>query len=108
MTATVFRTTRFAFALLPLLAACTSLSPESRLAAGLEDAGLSKHMAQCMAKRMASRLSLAQLRKLQSLGTLRKPQGEAQTVEELVRKLRALGDPEIVAVSGKAAFSCAF
>ncbi len=108
MTATVFRTKRFTLAFLPLLAACTSLSPESRLAAGLEDAGLSKNIAQCMAKRMASKLSIAQLRKLQSLGTLRKSPSEPLTIEEFVHKLRAMGDPQIVAVSGKAAFSCSF
>ena len=108
MTATAFRTMRAALLLFPLLAACTSLSPESRLAAGLENAGLPKDMARCMAKRMASKLSIAQLQKLQSLGTLRKSPSEPLTIEELVHKLRAMGDPQIVAISAKAALSCSF
>ncbi|MCC4254735.1 hypothetical protein LL251_20175 [Sphingobium naphthae] len=94
--------------LIALLGACSSLSPESRLRTGLEQAGLSPRMSACMAERMADRLSLTQLRKLQSLGAFRKSHSEPISVDRLLHDLRALGDTEIVAVTGKAALSCSF
>jgi hypothetical protein len=94
--------------LIALLGACSSLSPESRLRTGLEQAGLSPRMSACMAERMADRLSLTQLRKLQSLGAFRKSHSEPMSVDRLLHDLRALGDTEIVAVTGKAALSCSF
>jgi len=90
------------------LPACTSLSPESRLRAGLEEAGLSPRMAGCMAKRMADRLSLTQLRKLQSLASLRKSHSGKMSVEDVLHKVRALEDPEIFAVTSRSALACAF
>ncbi|ETI64899.1 hypothetical protein C100_04895 [Sphingobium sp. C100] len=92
----------------PLLASCASLSPESQLRAGLVDAGLSPRMAGCMAEHMVDRLSLTQLRKLQSLKAIRKSHSGEMTVSHLLHELRALRDPEIVAVTSKAAFTCAF
>ena len=94
--------------LIALLGACSSLSPESRMRTGLEQAGLSPRMSACMAERMADRLSLAQLRKLQSLGAFRKSHSDPMSVDRLLHDLRALGDTEIVAVTGKAALSCSF
>ncbi|MDO7834283.1 hypothetical protein Q4610_04420 [Sphingobium sp. HBC34] len=101
------RVTLFAaFAL--LLPSCTSLSPESRLRAGLVEAGLAPEMAGCMAPRMTGRLSIMQLRKLQSLASLRKSHSPDMTVDRLLHKVRALGDPEILAVTSAAALRCAF
>lgn len=94
-----------AFLILP---ACASLSPESRLRSGFEEAGLSPRMAGCMAERMADRLSLMQLRKLQSLASLRKSHSGKMSVEQLLHKVRALQDPEIFAVTSSSALSCAF
>lgn len=91
-----------------VLPACTSFSPESRLRSGLEEAGLSPRMAGCMAERMADRLSLIQLRKLQSLASLRKSHSRKMSVEQWLHKVRALQDPEIFAVAGSSALSCAF
>lgn len=65
-------------------------------------------MAGCMAERMADRLSIAQLRKLQSIASLRKSHTEEMTVDRFIHKVRALQDPEIIAVTSKAAFNCAF
>ncbi|MFC3443553.1 hypothetical protein ACFOKF_20560 [Sphingobium rhizovicinum] len=90
-----------------LLPSCTSLSPESRLRSGLEEAGLPPKMAGCMAKRMADELSLTQLRRLQSLASLRKSHMEEMTIERLLHKVRALKDPEIFAVTSGAALRCA-
>lgn len=91
-----------------LLPACASLSPESRLQSGLTEAGLSPRMAACMAPKMADRLSLLQLRRLQSLGSIRKSHSSGLAVDELLHKLRALQDPEIISVTSGAAISCAF
>ncbi|HEU4958945.1 MAG TPA: hypothetical protein VFT56_00935 [Sphingomonas sp.] len=95
--------TRFAL-LLPLaLAACvTPEAREARVARGLEHAGLKPHLAQCMAGRMVDRLSLGQLRQL---GRLPKAP-RAQSFDELLYRLRALDDPEIVRVTSKAALKC--
>ncbi|WP_420144052.1 hypothetical protein [Sphingobium sp.] len=91
-----------------ILPSCSSLSPESRLRAGLQEAGLSPRMAGCMAGRMADRLSLTQLRKLQSLASLRKSHSDKMTIDQLLHKVRALGDPEIFAVTSASAIACAF
>ena len=87
---------------------CASLSPESRVRAGLMEAGLSQRTASCMAKPMARDLSLVQLRRLQSLGGLRKSHRDGLTSAELLHRLRALQDPDIIAVAGRAAIACAF
>ena len=87
--------------LLPLvLAAC--MTPRSRVEAGLENAGLKPRLARCMADRMTDRLSLGQLRQL---GGLPKAP-HAHSLDQLLYRLRALGDPEIVRVTSKAAFAC--
>lgn len=90
-----------------VLAACASISPKSRLRAGLIDAGVSPDMAGCMADRMADRLSIAQLRRLQSLGSLRKADPGGMGIDRLLHKVRALEDPEIILVTSKAALVCA-
>ena len=108
MTATIFRSLGLLAAAGAVLSSCAGLSPESRLRSGLIDAGLSPKMAGCMAERMADRLSIGQLRKLQSMASLRKSYTEDMTVEHFIHKVRALQDPEIIAVTSKAAFTCAF
>lgn len=65
-------------------------------------------MAGCMAERMADRLSLAQLKRLQSLASLRKSHMEQMSVDALLYKVRALDDPETFLVTSKAALKCAF
>ncbi|HTU09440.1 MAG TPA: hypothetical protein VMG08_00970 [Allosphingosinicella sp.] len=84
-----------------LLTACAI--PEARLRAGLENAGLSRPMAACMAERMADRLSLIQLRRIGDL-----PRASAAvSMSEFLHRVRALGDMEIVGVSTSAAALCA-
>ncbi|WP_429614769.1 hypothetical protein [Sphingobium olei] len=90
------------------LSGCASLSPESRVRAGLMEAGLSERTASCMAKPMAKDLSVMQLRRLQSLGGIRKSHRNGVNSAELLHRLRALQDPEIIAVTGRAAITCAF
>lgn len=77
--------------------------PEARLRTGLTNAGLPRAMAACMAERMVDRLSLAQLMRIADLPRAR----EAETVSQFLRRIRALGDPEIVAVATSAAARCA-
>lgn len=97
------------FALLaPILAlAACATSPESRVRAGLVDAGISPPMAGCMAERMVDRLSLAQLRRLQSIASLRSADLGRMSIDRFLYQVRALDDPEIFLVTSKAALACA-
>ncbi|NIJ37964.1 hypothetical protein FHR22_002667 [Sphingopyxis panaciterrae] len=92
--------------LLPLaLSACAT--PETRLRTGLQNAGLSKAMSACMAERMVDRLSLLQLRRLSALGSLKDKRITDVTLDQFLRKVRALKDPEILTVSTSSAAICA-
>lgn len=90
-----------------LLSACATVTPEQRVRAGLVEAGLSAPMAACMAGRMVDRLSLAQLRRLQSLASLGKADMGAMTVDRFLYKIRGLDDPDIFLVTSRAALACA-
>jgi len=107
MTAIAFRALACALGA-SLLASCATISPESRLRTGLMEAGLSPRMAGCMAERMVDRLSLMQLRRLQSLASLRKSHIEEMSIDRFLYKVRALEDPEIFLVTSKAVIGCAF
>ena len=92
--------------LLPLLAlAGCAITPEQRVNAALQEAGLSPKIARCMAGRLTSRLSTAQLKELKSLTKNRQP-GEKMTVKRILRRMAELGDPEIVSVTTTAAIKC--
>lgn len=69
--------------------------PEMRLRAGLESAGVPRPVAACMAKRMVKRLSWGQLWKLADLPAAR----GSRTRKDFLHDVRALGDPEIDAVT---------
>jgi hypothetical protein len=89
---------------LATLASCAT--PESQLGSALRSAGLSPRVSGCMAERMVDRLSLGQLLKLRSLGGLGdKPVGEL-SAREFMRRVRALGDPEIVSVAASSLAVC--
>jgi len=90
-----------AVALSLALAACAS--PEQRVAAKLEEAGLKPHMASCMARRLTHRLSYSELREL---GSLPKAQN-AQSVDEFLYRIRALDDHHVVKVTLDSAALCA-
>lgn len=86
------------------LSACAT--PETRLRTGLSDAGLSKSSSACMAKYMASRLSLGQLIRVSSLGNLKdKPVGE-MSVNEFLHNVRALQDVKILSIASKSVLAC--
>jgi hypothetical protein len=84
-----------------LLAGCAT--PEAQLRSGLANAGLSPQLADCMAHRMAGRLSLRQLLRLRDLPRARESVG----IGEFLHRVRALHDPEILGVTSSSAALCA-
>lgn len=88
-----------ALVLLPL-AGCASTVAESRVRSALSEAGLSDADANCMARRMVDRLTIAQLRKLEGL------KGEQKTVDDYVQAVRRVGDAEALAVTASSALLC--
>jgi uncharacterized lipoprotein YajG len=87
-----------------LLAGCAT--PESQLRSGLQSAGLSRDTSVCMADKMVHHLSLTQLRRLSSLGSLRDTRIADLTVGQFMHKVRALNDPDILAITTRAGLSC--
>jgi hypothetical protein len=93
--------------LAPLLALAACTTPESRVRSALMDAGLSRPVADCMAGRMVDRLSMQQLRRLSMLSRMREDRIADMSVREFIRRVRALGDPEIFAVVSTVGLGCA-
>ncbi|MEG3181590.1 hypothetical protein [Sphingomonas sp. LT1P40] len=83
------------------LSACAV--PEAKLRTGLVNAGLSPPLAACMAERMVDRLSLAQLMRIADLPKAR----QAESLPQFLRRVRALGDPEILSVASTSGALCA-
>lgn len=98
-------------AILPMMVLSLALAgcatPETRLRNGLQGAGLSPAMSACMAERMVDRLSLVQLRRLSALGSLKDKRIVDLSLDQFLHKVRALKDPEILAVSTSSAALCA-
>jgi hypothetical protein len=87
------------------LSACAT--PETRVRTALMDAGLSQPIAACMADRMVDRLSLIQLNKLNGLKKLRGQNMRKVTLDDFLRRTRALQDPEILGVTTSSGLICA-
>ncbi len=87
------------------LSACAG--PETRVRTALQDAGLSKPMASCMAERMVDRLSIWQLNKLRGLKKLREGDTRKISVEEFMKRTKSLQDPEILSVVSSSGVVCA-
>lgn len=98
---------RIALVSIAVLALSACATPETRVRAALMDAGLSQPIAACMAGRMVDRLSLIQLNKLNGLKKLRGQDMRKVTVEEFLRRTRALQDPEILGVATSSGLICA-
>lgn len=98
-------------AVIALGTACLALSacatPETRLRNGLHQAGLSKPVSACMASRMVDRLSLLQLRRLASLGSLKDKDIRSMPTDKFLHHVRALKDPEILTVTTSSLAICA-
>lgn len=93
--------------LLPLLGLAACSTPEAKVRNSLMKAGLSAPMASCMAERMVDRLSLAQLRRLSSLSSLKERDMREMTIDEFIYRTRALQDPEILQVVASSGLRCA-
>lgn len=89
-----------AAALLLLCAGCAGAIAENRVRSALIDAGLSEKDADCMARRMVDRLSIAQLRKLEEL------KGEKQSLGDYLDAVERVGDAEAIAVTASSAALC--
>lgn len=98
---------RIALVSLAALALSACATPETRIRTALMDAGLSQPMAACMADRMVDRLSLVQLNRLGGLKKLRSQDMRRVSVDEFLRRTRALQDPEILSVATSSAVICA-
>jgi hypothetical protein len=81
-------------------------SAQSRLERGLMRAGVPGPVATCMAGHMADRLSTGQLRRVGSLRRLDDDIAAGLTLDRFLDDIRALRDPEILAVSSAAAVVC--
>jgi len=96
-----------ALPILATLALAGCVTPEAKVRSALVEAGLSRPVASCMAERMVDQLSYAQLERLRSLAKLGGDRAEDLSVRQLVRRLDALGDPEIVSVVTSSGLRCA-
>lgn len=98
---------RILLSIIPLFALAACATPETRVRTALVEAGLPRTVASCMAQRMVDRLSLAQLQKLSRLSGISKAQIGQLTIGEMLRRTKALGDPEILTVVTTAGLGCA-
>lgn len=95
--------------LLPLAALAGCSQPfEGRIARQLDEAGLPRPMAECMAEIWVERLNVVQLRKISRLSSDLKAEGRNLTVRRLIERVRAVDDPEIFEVVSLSAARCAF
>jgi hypothetical protein len=90
-----------------VLALSGCATPESRIRSALIEAGLPKPVAGCMAGRMVDRLSLMQLNKLRGLSKLQDKKVRQLSIEEFVKRTKALQDPEILGVVSSSGVICA-
>lgn len=80
----------------------------AQVESALLESGMSKKRADCMAARMVDRLSIGQLYNLRQAMAPREGEPErADSVGELVKRLRRTGDAEAVAVVTTSAGLCA-
>ena len=83
------------------LGGCVQQIKESRVKSALMDGGLSEPLSACMANRMASKLTIKQLRGLQKLN--RAPR---HSISEFAAALRANGDADAIEVTVSSAALC--
>ena len=96
---------RLALAAALLLAACAS--PAERITEKLVEAGVPDRQAQCMGTRLAERLTAEQLRELGKVAGNDRAEGRRSSLRDLVRRVRDVNDPQLVAVLVGAGVECA-
>ena len=95
------RRMRVALALIALAASgCVEKIAEHRVRGALVEAGLGERDANCMARRMVDRLTIAQLRRLEAL------KGEKRSVADYLLAVRRVGDMETITVTASSAALC--
>jgi hypothetical protein len=92
---------------LAILAGCATPSPRERVHQELLSAGLKPRMANCLADRLVDRLSIAELRQLGRAAKLPRKDVGNMSLNEMVDRLQAVGDPHIVRVVTSAGLGCA-
>jgi hypothetical protein len=97
---------RFSVLIAALALGACAAAYEAKVRSSLVDAGLSPRMAGCMADRMVDRLSRRQLESLGRLAGLEGRDIGAMSIEEFLRRSRALLDPEIYLVLTRAGLGC--
>ncbi len=80
---------------------------EWRVKSGLMDAGVGEDRATCMAARMVDRLSILQLRKLLKIQAQNGEAAEPAGLGDFIKRVRRIGDAEVVAVTASSAALCA-
>jgi hypothetical protein len=100
------RRTRAVAVLVGAIALTGCTSARARLERGLIRVGVDRPVAVCMAGQMADHLSLGQLRRLGQLQRLDDDIARGLTLDRFLEDVRALGDPEIVAVTAAAGGIC--
>lgn len=88
------------------VAAAGCVNSQARLRQGLYRAGLSAAMADCVAVRMDDRLSLSQVRRIGRLTGVRDDLARDGSIDQFLRSIEVLGDPEILAAASTSAAMC--
>jgi hypothetical protein len=99
---------------LPLLLApllltigCSLVSPEAKVRDRLVQAGLDPATARCMARKLVKHLDSNQLAELGRAMKTTPDHPGPMRLDEIARRLDAVQDPKIVAVTTRAGLSCA-
>jgi hypothetical protein len=95
-----------------LVFGCSLVSPEQRVHEKLIAAGMKPHMADCLAPRLAHKLTTSQLEALGKAAKLGddKPDGGSEghlSLNKLADRLQAVNDPRIVDVVTRSGLACA-
>ena len=101
-------------AALALLGGCSMISPEARVHEKLLAAGVKPHLADCLAPKLAHKLSISELDQLGKAAKLAKAADRTDGdhphhigIGELADRLQAVNDPHIIDVVTRAGLSCA-
>ena len=88
------------FGLALLVGGCVEDIKANRVKSALVNAGLAEPLSDCMARRMAEKLTIAQLRRLQALGD------EKRSYRDYLNAVRRVNDPDALEVLISSAALC--
>lgn len=87
-----------------LLASCAS--PADRITAALESRGVPSVQAKCMGTRLADRLDVSQLQRLNQLAKPNRDRAGRLTLNQFLDELNRDGDPKLVSEVVRAGLKC--